>query len=201
MAILVILGLIVLWGAVLLPPILRSRNSSSLGGVSNFMDSLRSLGRGHGGARGPALGGPVLHGPVGGVPLGSSTRPGVGQPYANPYGAPLGRPVGGGPLGGPVAGAMTPMQRRRRNVLFGLAGAASLFFLVALVTGAGLVWVLFLLSAAALGGYVYLLLQFKKGALAVASAPLPAARPYVPPAADDEARVGDNVIVLRRNVG
>ena len=43
-AILVILVLGALWAAVLLPPILRSRNSSGMGGVSDFMDGLRSLG-------------------------------------------------------------------------------------------------------------------------------------------------------------
>lgn len=189
MAILVILGLIVLWGVVLLPPILRSRNASGFGGVSTFMDSLRSLGRGHG-ATGPGLGapGPVLHGPVGGVPLGQPARPVPGTRL----------PVGARP----VTGGMTPMQRRRRNVLFGVGGATTFFLLVALVTGSTLVWLCFLLSAAALGGYVYLLLQFKRQS-AHAVGPARPARPLrtAPVPTTDESRVGDNVIVLRRHAG
>lgn len=188
MAILVILGLIVLWGVVLLPPILRSRNASGFGGVSTFMDSLRSLGHRSGGVGpGAPLHGPVLHGPVGGVPLGPTTRPVPGTRL----------PIGG-PRPGP--GGMTPMQRRRRNVLFGLGGATSLFLLVGLVAGSALVWFLFLLSAAALGGYVYLLLQFKKQT-AYAAAPARRVRTAPVPTATDDSRVGDNVVVLRRHAG
>jgi len=40
LAILVILLLVVLWAAVLVPPILRSRNQSSFGGVGDFMARL-----------------------------------------------------------------------------------------------------------------------------------------------------------------
>lgn len=194
MAILVILGLIVLWGVVLVPPILKSRNASGFGGVSSFTDSLRSLGRGPGASRGPAfggpaLGGPVLHGPVGGVPLGPVARPVPGTRL------PGGRAPGSGP------GGMTPMQRRRRNVLFVLGGATGFFFLVGLVTGSTFVWLLFLLAAAALGGYVYLLLQFKKSAALTAVRPVRPVRAAPVAVADDDARVGDNVVVLRRNVG
>jgi hypothetical protein len=192
-AILVILVLVILWAVVLLPPILRSRSSSTIGGVSNFMDSLRSIGRGHHqpSMRGSALGGPVFHGPVG---------PG-------PMRTPMGSSRPGAPMGPrrPAAAGMTPMQRRRRNVLFGLAGATSFFFLVGLVLGSTLVWFVFLLSAASLGGYVYLLLQFKKGSamFAPVASSVPPPRTYVPPvvATDPEPRVGDNVVVLRRSAG
>jgi hypothetical protein len=60
----------------LLPPILRSRNASGGGGVSDFMDSLRSLGRGQTN-RHNEFSGPVLHGPVG-QPSRPSTSPGLG---------------------------------------------------------------------------------------------------------------------------
>ena len=49
MAILVILVLVILWGAVLLPPILRSRaDSGAPSGIADFVGKLRSgLGHGH----------------------------------------------------------------------------------------------------------------------------------------------------------
>ena len=145
MAILVILVLIVLWAAVLLPPILRSRNSSGGGGVSDFMDGLRSLGGRHS-SRHPQLGGPVLHGPVG--------APRV--PAPNPRG-PIAPPL---PYR-PMPGGVSPMQRRRRNVLVVLGGAVGLTFLMALTTRSMPFYGLFLLSVAALGAYCYLLVQLK----------------------------------------
>ena len=186
-AILVILVLAVLWAAVLLPPILRSRSASGHHGVSDFMDHLRSLGRSHA-HRHAEIGGPVLHGPVSGPP---------GVPP---------RPVGSarGPIAPPLAyrpmpGGVSPMQRRRRNVLMGLAGAVAFFFLVALVMSSMFVWLLFLVSVGALGGYVYLLVRFKHEAAARYAPPK---RVYATPIAKDEPpKVGDNVILLRRSVG
>ena len=187
MAILVILVLIVLWAAVLLPPILRSRSSGGHHGVSDFMDSLRSLGHRNGHyARGSSLGGPVLHGPVSGPPpVPRYNR----QPIAPPMAY---RPMPGG---------ISPMQRRRRNVLVVLGGAVGLTFLIALVMRSPLAYLVFVAALAALGGYCYLLVQLKHRGTMVRSAP--PKRTYVTPVdvEDDSPKVGDNVIVLRRNVG
>lgn len=157
MAILVILVLGILWAAVLLPPILRSRNESGApGGIGDFVGRLRSgLGQG----RGPDAGLPPLTpimGPVGGIgPIG-------------PNGNPLG-PVS-------VRGAMTPAQRRRRDVLVGLLGAAGLTFFMALFAGSVVFWLLHLLADALVGGYVYMLLQLKAKNVERRPAPMPAPR-------------------------
>jgi hypothetical protein len=100
----------------------------------------------------------------------------------------------------PMPGGISPMQRRRRNVLVVLAGVVCLTFLVALVMSSMLVWLVFLLSVGALGGYVYLLVQFKHQA---ATRYAPPKRVYATPIAkeDETPKVGDNVILLRRSVG
>jgi hypothetical protein len=187
-AILVILVLAVLWAAVLLPPILRSRSASGHHGVSDFMDGLRSLGRSHS-HRHAEVGGPVLHGPVSGAPGGPP------RPLASPRG-PIAPPLAYRPM----PGGVSPMQRRRRNVLMALAGGVGFTFLVALVMSTMLVWFVFLLSVGALGGYVYLLVRFKHEAAARYAPPK---RVYATPIAKDDElpRVGDNVILLRRSVG
>jgi hypothetical protein len=100
-------------------------------------------------------------------------------------------------------GGISPMQRRRRNVLFGLGGASGITFLFALMAGSAKFWLLFLLVLGATAGYVYLLVQFKHQA---ASKYSPGKRTYATPIAleDDEptpAKVGDNVVLLRRSVG
>ena len=109
MAILVILVLAVLWAAVLLPPILRSRNESggSGGGVSGMGDFLNRLRDGIGSVRGVGSGG------GGGRPNDPSfapMRPIMGP--VTPYGVPQGPVNGMGMPVGPVAvpGAMNPMR-------------------------------------------------------------------------------------------
>lgn len=190
MAILVILVLAVLWAAVLVPPILRSRNSGGHHGVSDFMDSLRSLGhRGHHTKHSSMMGGPVLHGPVGGPPpMPRTTRPAMAPPAQY-------RPMSVAP------GGMTPMQRRRRNVLLVLVGAVGVTLLLALAMRSMLSYALVLVALGALGGYCYLLVQMKQRATAMFNAP--ARRAYVTPVdiEDDAPKSGDNVIVLRRSVG
>jgi hypothetical protein len=141
-AILVILVLAILWAAVLLPPILRSRSEagSSPGGVGDFLGKLRSgLGHGH--------------------------QSDTGLPPLQPLMGPIGTPATTAPPLGPVQasrpGGMSPTQRRRRDVLIGLLAAAGLTFLMAFFAGSMMFWVLNLLADALLGGYVYLLLQLK----------------------------------------
>jgi hypothetical protein len=153
------------------------------------MDHLKSLGRTHS-HRHPEVGGPVLHGPVGGPP-GAPPRA-----IASPRG-PIAPPLAYRPM----PGGVSPMQRRRRNVLVVLAGAVGLTFLVALFMSTMAVWFLFLLSVAALGGYVYLLIRYKHEAAARYAPPK---RVYATPIAKDDdemPKVGDNVILLRRSVG
>jgi hypothetical protein len=140
-AILVILVLGILWAAVLIPPILRSRSEAGAApaGVGDFVARLRS-GLGAGAGRSSSA---LMH------PL---------QPIVGPL-----------DLGGPdtplgpvqVPGSMTPTQRRRRDVLIGLLAAVVLTFLMAVMAGSIMFWVLHLLADGVLGGYVYLLLQFK----------------------------------------
>ena len=142
MAILVILLLVVLWAAVLVPPILRSRNQSSFGGVGDFMARLGSLGRHE---RRSSSGG--MLGASGGL-----------------FGA---RPIE--PIAPPVQhmnipGAMTPAQKRRRDVLIVLLGGVGFTFLLAIVGHSMALWFLQLVADALLAGYVFLLLQFKKAA-------------------------------------
>jgi len=140
LAILVILLLVVLWAAVLVPPILRSRSQSTLGGVGDFMARLGSIGR-HESRRSAPRG-----------MLGSSA--GLLGP----------RPVE--PIAPPVQhmripGAMTPTQKRRRDVLVVLLGGVGFTFLLAVVGHNMMLWGLQLLADALLAAYIFLLLQFK----------------------------------------
>jgi hypothetical protein len=137
LAILVILVLAILWGAVLLPPILRSREGSGRPtGVVDFFDRLRE-GLGRTRSSDPSL-----------PPL---------QPIMGPIGSGAGSPAG--PVR--VPGGMTPQQRRRRDVLVGLLAASGLTFMMALFAGNMPFWVMHLLADMLLVGYVYLLLRFK----------------------------------------
>ena len=141
MAILVILVLAILWAAVLLPPILRSRNESGgPSGVGDFLGKLRE-GLGRGRMADPSL--PALQ-PIMG-PVGGTTGPGSMPPV--------------GPVR--VPGGMTPQQRRRRDVLVALLAASGLTFLMFLFSQSIAMLVLHFLADVMLGGYVYLLLQFK----------------------------------------
>jgi hypothetical protein len=147
LAILVILILGVLWAAVLLPPILRSRSESGRPtGVGDFMSRLGAIGRGESSAHGLPPLQPIM-GPVGGP---------VGSPYTNGNGN---GQAGMGPVR--VPGGMTPAQRRRRDVLVGLLAAAGVTFMMAFFAGSVMFWVLHLLADGLLGGYIFLLLQMK----------------------------------------
>jgi hypothetical protein len=196
LAILVILVLAILWGAVLLPPILRSREGAGRpSGVADIFDRLRD-GLGRARSSDPSL--PALQ-PIMG-PIGSGSP---GSP-ASPMG-----PVR-------VPGGMTPAQRRRRDVLVGLIAASGLTFLMALFAGNLPFWFMHLLADGLLGGYVFLLLQFK--ARAAQSAPRPvnlgmpmpmegalpnvhdlAARRFPPATANVDAPREATVLALRRS--
>lgn len=195
MAILVILVLVVLWAAVLLPPILRSRaESGAPSGIGDFVHKLRS-GLGHvGHGRGHDAGLPPL------------------QPIMGPVGGP-GPSVAGAPMRAP--GGMSPMQKRRRDILIGLLAAVGLTFVMAFMAGSVIFWALWVLSCLALGGYVFMLLQLKAKAQQRRYAARPAPTPVpVPsnvhhldtarrrePASHVEAPRGATVLALRRNLG
>jgi hypothetical protein len=72
---------------------------------------------------------------------------------------------------------MSPAQRRRRDVLIGLLAAAGLTFLMAVMAGSIVFWVLQLLTDVLLGGYVFLLRQHKAKRQPQRR---PAARPMTP---------------------
>ena len=181
MAIIVILLLGVLWAVVLLPPILRSRHAAGSGGVSDFLDGLKSLGR-HSEHRHHRSTMNILHGPA--------------RPAARLIAPPM--------TGPKIRGSMSPAQKRRRDVLVILTAAFGFFLVVALMGGSTMLWFLWLLSAAALGGYCFLLVQMKHRSPAVRPAdavrraeiqPLHARR--IPAAGS----VANNVVLLRRSAG
>jgi hypothetical protein len=63
-----------------------------------------------------------------------------------------------------AGGGMSAQQKRRRDVLLVLGGAVALTFLLAVFTRGTVFIGFFALALAALGGYVYLLLQYKQQA-------------------------------------
>ena len=70
------------------------------------------------------------------------------------------------PMFAPSAGSarMSPTQKRRRDVLLGLLGVAAATLFVAVLTRGTAFVAVHVLADAALGGYVYLLIQFKRRA-------------------------------------
>jgi hypothetical protein len=143
LAILVILLLVVLWAAVLVPPILRSRSQSTIGGVGDFMARLGSIGR-HESRRSTPRG-----------MLGSSAGL-LGPKPIEPIAPPVRHMR--------IPGAMTPAQKRRRDVLVVLLCGVAFTFLLAVVGHSMMLWVLQLAADALLGAYIVLLLQFKNRA-------------------------------------
>lgn len=150
----VLLILAVLWAAVLVPPALRSRSENRRG------ETIGPLNYRLGSGGGRSLGSALSRGPASFRPAAFPSRNG---PSRN-----------GGPVPVRAGGEMTPAQKRRRDVLIGLLGAAGLTFVLAVFTGMIAVWLLHLLADALLGGYVYLLVQLKqRGTVPGAAAPLP----------------------------
>jgi hypothetical protein len=143
LAILVILLLVVLWAAVLVPPILRSRSQSTIGGVGDFMARLGSIGR-HESRRSTPRG-----------MLGSSAGL-LGPKPIEPIAPPVRHMR--------IPGAMTPAQKRRRDVLVVLLCGVGFTFLLAVVGHNTMLWFLQLAADALLGVYVFLLVQYKNRA-------------------------------------
>lgn len=121
--------LAVIWAAVLLPPYLQNRSESRpADSISSFQHQLSVLER-----RSTPLG----------ARSGLSPRP---RYASSPYALSAARL------------SRDEARKRRRDVLFTLAGAAGVTLLLAFVMG-GRVWGLHLLCDALLGGYVFLLAQ------------------------------------------
>lgn len=129
--ILIILVLVVAWVVILARPLMRARDSHRGRSIGSFTQKLGSLGRTHGSR--------------------PSTPAGIGSSLSAPL----------SPRGPSSGGAMTPVQRRRRDVLIGLGAAVAATILLAFVVG-GLTWLLPLLCLGLLGAYVVLLLQIKQ---------------------------------------
>jgi hypothetical protein len=132
----VLLGVLVILWAVLIGSWLKDRASARPGdSVSAFRDQLHTLQRTQPGGRRGAL---------------RASRPEPFPPVAT-FGP--GRPA---PRPTAVSAAV---RRRRRDVLFVLAGAAAFTFLLALLVGGPLLIGLNVVCDLALAGYVYALLQ------------------------------------------
>ena len=158
MAIPVLLILAVLWAAVLVPPVLRSRTESRRGGLGDLHSRLGSLTHRPAGPRSTgSRGSRVPLRPV--PPLTAPTR----SRGAGGRSAPGERALPG--AGGLSSQAMTPAQKRRRNVLVILIGAAILTLgLAVLVTP--MLWIAHGVADVLLAAYLYLLVQHRRGALA-----------------------------------
>ena len=130
MTLLVLFILAVIWAAVLLPPYLQNRSESRpADSISSFQHQLSVLERRS-------------------APLGARSGIAPRPRYASysPYALSAARL------------SRDEARKRRRDVLFTLAGAAGVTLLLAFMMG-GRVWGLHLLCDALLGGYVFLLAQ------------------------------------------
>jgi hypothetical protein len=136
---LVLVILAVIWAAVLLPPYLQGRSDSRpADSISSFQKQLSVL----------------------------EHRAMVSSPRPTGRQGELGlRPVAAryAPISSVPRMTRLEAQKRRRDVLFTLAGAVGISFLMALLLG-GPVWGLQLACDALLGGYVYLLVQMAQQA-------------------------------------
>ena len=120
------------WAAFLIPPMLRNRGTRSADSISSFRQQLRTLERTT----------------PGGLPR--IPRPQAAlQPIA--IRAQSGMPVGRGEA-----------RRRRRDILFVLAGTVVITLLLAVVMPGGVTVVFQLAADATLGAYVFLLVQMRK---------------------------------------
>ena len=150
MAIPVLLILALLWAAVLLPPILRSRNAGQASPIGDYTQRLNVLGNHSVSHLGRTSARPRRHLHV--VPAGPSAASNR-QPVTDA------RPPGRGQLAGRPAVA-SAAQKRRRDILFALAGIAGASLLLLLVVRSPMIVFVQLLADAALAGYVYLLIRY-----------------------------------------
>jgi hypothetical protein len=134
LAIPVLLILAVLWAAVLIPPVLRSRHAGQGSSIGDYTQRLGVLGNPSAGRSGPRR---HLH-------VVPPAHPGVHR----------------APSPARSASARAATLQRRRQVLFVLAGAVGATLLLFVVVRSPMVLVLQVLADAAFGAYIYLLIQF-----------------------------------------
>ena len=158
MAIPVLLILAVLWAAVLVPPVLRSRTESRRGGIGDLHPRLGRLtnrpagprSTGSRGSRAPLRPVPPLTAPTRSRAVGGRSVPGQ-------------RALAG--AGALSSQAMTPAQKRRRNVLVILIGGAVLSLGLALLVSP-MLWIAQGIADVLLAVYLYLLVLHRRGSLA-----------------------------------
>jgi len=155
LAIPVLLILAVLWAAVLVPPVLRSRTESRRGGIGDLHSRLGSLTHRPAGPRSTgSRGSRVPLRPV--PPLTAPTR----SRGAGGRSAPGQRALPG--AGALSSQAMTPAQKRRRNVLVILIGGAILSLGLAVLVSP-MLWIAHGVADVLLAVYVYLLVLHRRG--------------------------------------
>jgi hypothetical protein len=156
LAIPVLLILAVLWAAVLVPPVLRSRSESRRGGVGDLHSRLGALNH----RRSPAgsMGAPAGRAPLRSVP---PVQPARARATGRTRGP---RPVPGAAAALP-SGMMTPAQKRRRNVLVILIGAAIVSLGLAVLVSP-MLWIVQGVADVLLAVYLYLLVLRRRGSLA-----------------------------------
>jgi hypothetical protein len=154
LAIPVLLILAVLWAAVLVPPVLRSRTESRRGGLGDLHSRLGALN--HRRSSGRSLGPRV---PLRSVPGPDVTRSRAGRTTRGP------RPVPRADDAARPAGAMTPAQTRRRNVVMILVGAVVVTLGLAVLVSP-MLWIAQGVADVLLAIYLYLLVLRRRGSLA-----------------------------------
>ncbi|MEO7555437.1 MAG: hypothetical protein ABIV94_02380 [Acidimicrobiales bacterium] len=161
MTLLVLVILAVIWAAVLLPPYLQSRSEGRpADSISSFQKQLSVLERRAHGPLPRAGGRPDLRAVTSSTVFSSTVSSSGGAPRGvAPRSASRAQPMhASAASASALRMSRAEAKRRRRDVLFTLAGAAAITFVMAVLLG-GPVWGLNLLCDALLGGYVYLLAE------------------------------------------
>jgi hypothetical protein len=156
LAIPVLLILAVLWAAVLVPPVLRSRRESRGGGVGDLHSRLGALNHRRSSAR-------VMGARGGRAPLRSVPTLQASRSRAIPGRAARGRrPVPGAARS---TGEMTPAQKRRRDVLLILIGAAIISLGLSVLVNP-MLWITQGVADVLLVAYLFLLVLQQRGSVA-----------------------------------
>jgi hypothetical protein len=158
LAIPVLLILAVLWAAVLVPPVLRSRTESRRGGVGDLHSRLGALNHRRSSARSMGFRG-------GRAPLRSVPRPEGARSRATGRTTRGPRQVPGADEAARPAGPMTAAQKRRRNVVMILVGATIVTLGIAVLVNP-MLWIAQGVAAVLLAVYLYLLVLRRRGSLA-----------------------------------